>query len=89
MEFVICNQIGVSCMRTVVDSQGKKIGEFDGNTVKDKTGNVIYLILDGEVFVPTDYEEDLKIFNKGQFSAIGEFDGQYCTSNNEIVLEIK
>uniref|UniRef100_UPI0040487DFF hypothetical protein n=1 Tax=Rheinheimera sp. TaxID=1869214 RepID=UPI0040487DFF len=77
-------------MKTVVDSQGKKIGEFDGNTIKDEGGRVIYWISDEDVFAPAEYvDNDLQNFNKGQFLKIGEYDGGRCTSNNEVVFEIK
>lgn len=76
-------------MMTAVDSQGKKIGEFDGHAVKDESGRVIYFISGEDVFAPAEYsDEDLNIFNKGQFSRIGEYDGKRCTSGNEVVFEI-
>ena len=77
-------------MKTVVDSQGKKIGIFDGNTIKDERGKVIYWISDEDVLAPTEYVDgNLQHFQKGQFSKIGGFDGRQCTSNNEVVFEIK
>lgn len=77
-------------MKIVVDSQGKKIGEFDGNTIKDERGKVIYLISDESVLAPTEYVDgNLQHFNKGQFSKIGEYNGSQCTSNDEVVFEIR
>ncbi|MCE9679430.1 hypothetical protein LZP69_09620 [Shewanella sp. AS1] len=77
-------------MKIVVDSQGREIGNFDGNLVKDSHGKVIYWISDEDVFAPNEYaDEDLHAFNKGQFSKIGEYDGGLCTSNNEVIFEIK
>lgn len=77
-------------MKTVVDSRGRKIGEFDGNTIKDERGKVIYWISDEDVFAPTEYVGgNLQPLNRGQFSKIGKFDGRQCTSKNETVFEIK
>jgi len=68
-------------MKTVVDSQGQKIGDFDGNTIKDERGRVIYWISGEDVLAPTEYADtDLQHFNKGQFSKIGEHDGKRCIS---------
>ena len=53
-------------MQTVVDPQGRKIGYFDGNTVKDSEGKVIYWISDEDVFAPSEYvDKDLQHLNKG------------------------
>ncbi len=77
-------------MKTVVDSQGKKIGKFDGNTIKDEGGRVIYWISDEDVFAPAEYSnKDLQHCNKGQFLKIGEYDGNQCTFNNEVIFKIR
>ncbi|MFV7643099.1 hypothetical protein ACOI2Q_09470 [Shewanella algae] len=77
-------------MQTVVDPQGRKIGYFDGNTVKDSEGKVIYWISDEDVFAPSEFvDKDLQHLNKGQFSKVGEYDGRQCTSENKVIFEIK
>ena len=72
--------------------QGKVIGSFDGNTVKDQNGNVIYWLSGKDVFVPTEYENKshLQISNKGLSSKVGYFDSMKCTSDSgQIIFEVK
>ncbi len=53
-------------MKKAIDSKGNLIGSFDGNTINDSNGKVIYRISDGEVFAQLKYCEDhLQAFNKG------------------------
>jgi hypothetical protein len=77
-------------MKIAVDKQENTIGIFDGNVIKDKDNKIIYQIIDHNVLAKSYYaDEALQHFNKGQFEKVGEFDGQQCTVDNEIIFEIK
>lgn len=72
--------------------KGKVIGTFDGNTVKDHKGSVIYWLSGEDVFAPTEYENksNLQVNNKGLSAKIGEFASMKCTSDSgQIIFEIK
>jgi hypothetical protein len=72
---------------------GKKvIGSFDGKTVKDQSGNVIYWLSDEDVFAPTGYENSssLQVTNRHPSTKVGEFASMKCTSGSgEIIFEVK
>lgn len=77
-------------MKAVVDHQGREIGWLAGNLVKDTSGKVVYWISDEEVFAPLEYVvEDVRILKKGGFSRIGDFDGERCISNDEVIFKVK
>ncbi len=77
-------------MNTVVDHQGREIGWLAGNLVKDPSGKVIYWISGEEVFAPLEYAvEDVRLLEKGGFSKIGEFDGEKCISNDEVIFKVR
>jgi len=77
-------------MKKAVDSTGNEIGLFNGNTVKDSSGKVIYWLSDDDVFAPSSYtDENLQSFNKGQSAFIGKyFEGQ-CLAGGEVVFKVK
>jgi len=74
-------------MVNVTDSNGKFLGFFDGNSIRDKEGVIIYWISDGDVYVPFKYvDENLTNFNKDQFLRIGEYVEGKCIDNNEVIF---
>ena len=75
-------------MKKAIDSNGKQIGLFDGNTIKDN-GKVIYWFSDEGVFAPFEYsDEDLQSFNKRQSVFIGRYVGNRCLAGDEVIFEI-
>lgn len=77
-------------MKSVIGPKKNQIGTFNGHTVKDENGIIIYWVSEGEVFAPVRYsEENLQIFNKGQFSLIGKFDGTQCLIGEEVLFRIQ
>jgi len=79
-------------VKSVIGPKGSQIGTFDGDTVKDENGKIIYRVSEGEVFAPLQYsEENFQIFNKGQFTLIGKFDGTQCRCviGEEVLFEIQ
>lgn len=76
-------------MKKAINSNGKQIGLFDGNTIKDSNGKVIYWFSDEKVFAPFEYsDEDLQSFNKGQSVIIGKYVGNRCLAGDEVIFEI-
>lgn len=76
-------------MKKVIDSSGAVIGLFDGTTVKDELGKVVYWITDAEAFAPSSYSDiNLQSFNKGQFGFIGKISEGQCIYENEVIFEI-
>jgi hypothetical protein len=77
-------------MKMVFNSVDQKIGLFDGRTVKDIDGNVIYWLSDDEVFGPTTYvDSNLSSCNKGQFSLIGRYVDNQCLIDGEVFFRIE
>ncbi|WP_213477625.1 hypothetical protein [Marinobacter lipolyticus] len=71
----------------VFDVNEVEIGSFDGVTVKSLKGNVLYRVLDGDVYVPVVYEQaDLERFNKGMLSCIGEVKGNVAYTHGEVII---
>lgn len=76
-------------MKKVIDSSGAVIGLFDGTTVKDELGKVVYWISGEEAFAPSSYSDaNLQSFNKGQWGFIGKVSEGQCVYENEVVFEI-
>ena len=74
-------------MNKVINSNGIDIGTFDGISVRSKNGEVIFRVIDGEVFQPFEYtEENLQNMNKGQMLGVGSFSGNKAVSNEGELL---
>jgi hypothetical protein len=77
-------------VKSVIGPKKNQIGTFNGDTVRDENGKIIYWVSDGEVFAPLRYPEgNFQTFNKGQFALIGKFDGTQCVNGEEILFEIQ
>lgn len=76
-------------MVNVTDQDGNELGFFDGNTIRDGEGKIVYWISGNEVYAPLEYiDHELAHFNKGQFSLMGEYIEGKCIINNEVVFII-
>lgn len=76
-------------MKKTAYSNGNIIGLFDGNTIKDNNGKVIYWLSDDDVFAPTSYIDDnLQSFNKGQSTLIGKYADGQCLASGEVIFKI-
>ncbi len=76
-------------MKKAIDSKGNIIGSFDGNTIKDNNGKVIYWLSDDDVFAQLKYSEDhLQAFNKGQSALIGKYTEGQCLAGDEVIFKI-
>lgn len=77
-------------MKNIVDSNGNEIGVFNGISIKDINGNIIYWVCDDEVFAPTSYSESsLSLFNKGQSSLIGSYIDDQCVAAGEVIFTVR
>jgi hypothetical protein len=77
-------------MREVVDLNGNKIGLLNGDKIVGAEGNIIYRISGSEVYLPLEYsEENLKAFNKGQWSLLGALVENKCIANGAVIFSIK
>lgn len=76
-------------MKRALNADGQEIGLFDGNTIKDSYGKVVYWISENDVFAPMTYANvDLITFNKGQYAAIGSYGNYQCVVNGELLFKI-
>ncbi len=76
-------------MKKAIDSNGNQIGLFDGNTIKDSNGNVVYWFSDEDVFAPVEYSEShLQAFNKGQSILIGKYIESQCLAGDDVIFKI-
>jgi len=71
----------------VIDSNGNVIGSFDGISVKSEHGDILYRVIDSEVYQPIEYSEnDLRFMNKGQMVCVGIFTKNNAVSNEGDLL---
>lgn len=77
-------------MSSVRDPNGLKIGELKGSLVRDINGNIIYAVLDGEVYAPVKWmDEQLQHFSRGMLALVGTMDGNKAMSmNGDDIFEI-
>jgi hypothetical protein len=76
-------------MKNAFDLTGNRIGLFDGRTIKDVTGNILYWLSEGEVFARMSYAGSNAPFrNRGQFNLIGEFIDCQCLVDGEVIFRI-
>lgn len=72
------------------NSNKQEIGMFDGKTIRNINGNVIYWISDGEVFAPMSHKDsELSLLNKGQFQEIGKYEDYQCVVDGELLFRIE
>lgn len=76
-------------MSKVLDKDGRELGRFDGERIKDASGHILFWLSDDEVFAPLNYEDtNLAVFNKGQLQLIGEYVGGRCLVNGELLFTV-
>ena len=93
---VIANKPNVSItrgniMRNVVSGDGVTLGIFNGNTIRDSNGALIYAVIDGDVFAPVRYvDEALQPLSKGLLGLVGTLvENEAMTDSGEIIFELK
>ena len=77
-------------MSKAVNSEGNAIGIYHNNSVKNDSGNILYRVIDGEVFQPLEYEDNnLQNMNKGQLICVGSFsNNEAVTNDGELLFKI-
>jgi hypothetical protein len=78
-------------MRNVVSGDGVTLGIFNGNTIRDSNGALIYAVIDGDVFAPVRYvDEALQPLSKGLLGLVGTLvENEAMTDSGEIIFELK